>query len=76
MTYEVILIRLREERSLNQEEVAKILGIARQTYNHYETKEKIIPIKHLVKLSNYFNVSIDYMLGLTTKGNITIKTKR
>ena len=53
------------EFNLNQEKIANILGIDRRTYNHYETSEKIIPIKHLITLSDYFNVSIDYLLGLT-----------
>ena len=53
------------EFNLTQEKIANILGIDRRTYNHYETSEKIIPIKHLITLSDYFNVSIDYLLGLT-----------
>lgn len=53
------------EFNLTQEKIANILGIDRRTYNHYETSEKIIPIKHLIALSDYFNVSIDYLLGLT-----------
>ena len=53
------------EFNLTQEKIANILGIDRRTYNHYETSEKIIPIKHLIALSDSFNVSIDYLLGLT-----------
>ena len=65
MKYEKILKELREELHLTQEDVANILNIDRKTYNHYEVQEKIIPIKHLVSLSNYFHVSIDYILGLS-----------
>ena len=65
MKYNIILQNIRMEFNLNQEKIANILGIDRRTYNHYETSEKIIPIKHLITLSDYFNVSIDYLLGLT-----------
>ena len=35
-----------------------------QTYSHYESGDAIIPIKHLIKISDYFNISLDYLLGL------------
>lgn len=58
---------LREEKALKQDEIAKILGIDRSTYTSYEIERDTIPIKHLNTLCNYFNISIDYALGLTTK---------
>ncbi len=58
---------LREEAHLRQEDVAKILGIHRTTYTSYEIERDTIPINHLNNLCNYFNISIDYALGLTTK---------
>ena len=66
MKYNIILKKIREDYSLTQEEVANNLNIDRRTYNHYETKEKIIPIKHLLSLSDYFDLSVDYLLGLST----------
>ena len=51
--------------NLSQKDVADILNIARQTYNHYEVQENIIPIKHLNVLANYYHVSIDYILGFS-----------
>ena len=63
--YNIVLQNTRINFNLTQEKVANILGIDRRTYNHYEIGEKIIPIKHLITLSDYFNVSIDYLLGLT-----------
>ena len=66
MKYSIILKKVREDYSLTQEDVANILNIDRRTYNHYETKEKIIPIKHLLSLSDYFDLSVDYLLGLST----------
>ncbi len=65
MNYNLLLKESRENRNLTQEDVANILEIDRRTYNHYETKEKIIPIKHLVALSKYFDVSIDYLFEST-----------
>ena len=65
MKYNIVLQNTRINFNLTQEKVANILGIDRRTYNHYEIGEKIIPIKHLITLSDYFNVSIDYLLGLS-----------
>jgi len=65
MHYGIKIKNLRIENNLTQESIANILNIAKQTYNHYELQENIIPIKHLNTLSNYYNVSIDYIFGLT-----------
>ena len=56
---------LREEANLTQEQVANIIGIHRSTYTSYEIARDTIPIIHLNKLCNFFNVSIDYVLGFT-----------
>ena len=63
--YIEVLRSIREKNSLTQEDVSSILNIDRRTYNHYEIGEKILPIKHLIKLSDYLNYSVDYILGLT-----------
>ena len=65
MNYGTISKKLREEQNKTQQEIASILGIARQTYNHYEIQDSIIPLKHLNNLANYYNVSIDYIFELT-----------
>ena len=62
---------IRESANLSQKELANILGIAQQTYNHYEVQENIIPLKHLNFLANYYNVSIDYILGLSETSHIS-----
>lgn len=56
---------IREEHNLKQRELANILGINRSTYTSYEIERDTIPIKHLNNLCNYFNISIDYALGLS-----------
>ena len=63
MKYGEILSKIRLEKGYTQEQVASILNIDRTTYNHYEVQENIIPIKHLIPLVNYLNVSLDYLFG-------------
>ncbi len=66
-----IIRGIREDSDLNQSEVAAVLGIAQQYYSKYETGEYELPIRHLITLAKYYNVSSDYLLGLTQfKGNI------
>lgn len=60
---------LRESLDLYQKDVAKILNINRQCYGAYETGIKIIPLKHLNTLCNFYNVSMDYILSLTNDKN-------
>ena len=57
---------LREDADLSQDELAGELGIpSRSSISDWETGRDTIPLKKLNKYSNYFNVSIDYILGLT-----------
>ena len=67
MNYGIKLKELRENHNLTQQQVADILNIARITYNHYETQEKIIPIERLIDICNYFKKSIDYIFNLSNK---------
>ena len=56
---------LREDRDLNQTSVAKMLGMSQTGYSKYETGENDIPTQILIKLSRFYNVSIDFLLGET-----------
>ena len=56
---------LREDKDLNQTQVAKILGMSQTGYSKYETGENDIPTDVLIKLADYYNTSIDYLLGQT-----------
>ena len=56
---------LREDKDLNQTEIAKMLGMSQTGYSKYETGENDIPTSVLIKLSEFYSVSIDYLLGLT-----------
>ena len=58
---------LREDNDLTQKQMAKILHIAQNTYSQYETGQRELPLECLIKLCKYYNVSSDYILGLTNK---------
>ena len=58
---------LREDYDYTQDYVAKYLNVNRVVYNRYENGIREIPISILIKLSKLYNVSIDYMVGLTNK---------
>ncbi len=56
---------LREDRDMRQADVAEILGIKQTVYSRYERGYQSIPLEHLIKLADYYKVSIDYILGRT-----------
>lgn len=56
------LKELREDRDLTQSKVAKILNISQRAYSHYETGNRTIPLELLVKLADYYDTSVDYIL--------------
>ena len=56
---------LREDKDLNQTEIAKMLGMSQTGYSKYETGENDIPSSVLIKLARFYNTSVDYLLGET-----------
>lgn len=71
MVFEVLgnrLRQLRKQRKLTQEEVARKIGVARTTYAMYEQNSREPDNKTIQKLADYFQVSIDYLLGRETEG--------
>lgn len=60
------LYELRKEREISQDEIAKILNVTRQSYSRYERGEHELGYEALNKLANFFDVSIDYLLGYST----------
>ena len=58
---------LREDKDMNQSQVAKILGMKQQQYARYESGVQEIPLHHMITLAKYYNVSLDYIAGLTNK---------
>ncbi|MBE5916157.1 MAG: helix-turn-helix transcriptional regulator [Pseudobutyrivibrio ruminis] len=56
---------IREDSDYTQEYVAKYLGTSQTMYARYERGANELPIHHLIKLCKLYNVSADYLLGLT-----------
>lgn len=54
---------LRVDHDLTQQEVADILGCKREVYRRYEKGTRTIPIDFLIKLADYYHVTIDYIVG-------------
>lgn len=56
---------LREDLDLTQSEIASYLHIKQNTYSQYENGQRQLPVDVLIALAKYYNVSTDYILGLT-----------
>lgn len=56
---------LREDHDLKQHDIAKLLKTTQQTYSRYEQGINELPIRHVITLCQFYNVSADYFLGLS-----------
>ncbi len=56
---------LREDQDLKQWQLAEYLNCSQQVYSNYELGQRDIPTDVLIKLANFYHVSIDYLLGQT-----------
>ena len=56
---------LREDRDLTQKQMAAILKCSQQVYSNYELGQRDIPTDILISLARYYDVSTDYILGLS-----------
>ena len=56
------LKKIREQQNLNQQKVAMDLNISREALSHYETGKREPSLPLLVQMSEYFNVSINYLI--------------
>ena len=56
---------LREDHDIKQQDIADYLKCTQVCYSHYENGKRDIPTDVLIKLANYYNVSVDYLLGRT-----------
>lgn len=61
---------LREDGDLTQKELAKALNCSQQVYSNYELGQRDIPTDILIKLSYFYKVSVDYILGITDNPKI------
>lgn len=57
---------LRDDKGLTQADVAKVLGVSRTTYTQYETGKSEPDLATVNRLAEFFNVSVDWLLGRTT----------
>lgn len=56
---------MREDSDLTQKQIADYLGCDQSLYSKYERGERVIPLEIVVKLAQYYQTSVDYLLGLT-----------
>ncbi len=61
---------LREDSDKTQQEIADVLGTSQTMYARYERGANELPIRHLIKLCQYYNVSADYILGIDEKNKL------
>lgn len=67
---------LREDNDLTQRDLAEHLKIHQTTYSDYELGNLNIPVHILIQLSDFYNTSIDYLLGLTDEREPYPKAKK
>ena len=65
VSYQKRIRDLREDASMTQTDIAKILGTSQTMYARYERGASELPIRHLLTLCNFYQVSSDYILGIT-----------
>ena len=73
MGYYPRLRDLREDKDLSIRKLAEILHMQKTTYHNYETGTRELPFELAITLAKFYNVSLDYMAGLTNNPNPTYK---
>lgn len=63
LPYQRRLRDLREDHDKTQQDIADILGTSQTMYARYERGANELPLRHLLKLADYYGVSADYLLG-------------
>lgn len=61
---------LRESKLLTQTQVAKAIFCSQRAHSHYETGQRDIPTQTLIRLADFYNVSVDFILGRTENPKI------
>lgn len=61
---------LREDKDIKQKDIAKILNVSQNTYSQYETGVIALTAEVLIKLAEYYNVSVDYLLDRTNNPEV------
>lgn len=58
---------LREDADLTQKQVGEAINVPQRTYAYYENGQRMVPPQVLCALADFYNVSVDYILGRTDK---------
>lgn len=61
---------LREDADLNQTAIANYLGIQQTVYSRYERGARTIPLELLIQLADFYNVSLDFLVGRTNNTKV------
>ena len=61
---------IREDRDIKQKEIAQYLNVSQNTYSQYETGVIALTAEVLIKLAEYYGVSVDYLLDRTNNPNV------
>ncbi len=67
MDYRIRIKSIREDRDYTQAQIGKLLNKSQQGYNHIETGRAELKIEDLVKLCEFYNISADYIIGITNE---------
>lgn len=70
MDYRQIFKELREDKDLKQKDIADICNVSDATVGHWENGKRHMSIDCIVKLCKYYNISADYVLGISNCKNI------
>ncbi len=66
MEYHLRIRDLREDFDKTQQEIAEVLGTSQTMYARYERRANEMPLRHLITLARYYNVSLDYLTGISS----------
>ena len=66
---------LRTDADMSQKQLSEILHISQRSYSHYETGSRNIPVEMLIRLANYYDISVDYLVGRTDKKEMNKQVK-
>ncbi|MFQ9063880.1 MAG: helix-turn-helix domain-containing protein [Eubacterium sp.] len=64
------LKNIREDNDIKQRQIAEILNVSQNTYSQYETGVIPLTAETLIKLADYYNVSVDYLLDRTSNPKV------
>ena len=69
MNYRTRIKDLREDNDKTQQQIADYLGTSQTMYARYERGANEMPLRHLIRLSEYYNVDMNYLCGLSNIKN-------